>query len=280
MHKNKIGFAGEGWGGLVAVKSLQKYFYLECFTSDKYIKNELTGNYNLINSFDEFNCDIIICAGYKPIIAAEFIKKHRIINIHYSLLPKYRGFHSTAWAIMNGEKSLGLSIHLMNKYIDDGPILHQFKIENDQISSAADYMKLMNEYIKLNLGNIILKYYKGNLIPKEQDKSKASWVGKRSEKHNLINFHKCFEFNKRLFRILQPPYPSPQTYYRGNLYFVGKASYHLSSLDTDISRILNIDEEGLWIKSKGGYIILNDIKDVDGKIINNNNFKIGNYLND
>ena len=280
MQQNKIGFFGEGWGAIVAIKSLQEYFDVECFSSDKDVIKELVGDSKLINSFNDFTCKILLCAGYKSIISTKLLKKHQIINIHYSLLPSYRGLHSTAWAIMNGEKSIGLTIHLMNKNIDDGPILHQKIFINDQISSATHYMEKMNNYIFENLGEIISKYVKGSIIPAEQEKEKASWVGKRGIEHNIINFHKDFEYTRRLFRVLQFPYPQPYIKYKGILYNVEKISFHKSNINTDICRILNNDEDGIWIKSKEGYIILKEISTLDGRTVDKKIFKIGDYLND
>lgn len=280
MQRGKIGFAGEGWGAIVAVKSLQQYFDIECFSLDENVIKELSGDYNLIFSFEEFKSEVIVCAGYKQLIPEIFILKYSIVNIHYSLLPDYRGLHSTAWAIMNGEKYLGLTIHLMNENIDDGPILHQKKFYNDKISSATYYMELMNKYILENFGKVIHQYVKGDLIPTEQDKKRASWVGKRGIDHNIINFEKSFEICKRLFRVLKHPYPYPQIKYKGKFYSVCKIKFHESKIDTDLSRILNIDQEGIWVKSLDGYIILDEIKDSSGNLIKNKTFKIGNYLND
>ena len=277
MSRDKLGFAGEGWGAISAVRGLQKYFDLQCLTLDEAVISELSGDYSLITSFDEFNCDVIICAGYRPIINTEYISKYKIINIHYSRLPAYRGWHSTAWAIMNGEEMLGLSIFRMNQFIDDGPILHQKAFKNDHSSSATYYMNLMNLYIEDNLGDIVSQYNQGLLVPKAQDKKRASWTGKRGDAHNMIDFHKDFEYCKRLFRVLQWPYPRPHIKYRKNVYTVGKVAFHESSVNTDISRILNIDDEGVWVKSVDGYFILDDLRDDAGNIVNNNIFKIGSF---
>lgn len=279
MIKSKISFLGEGWGAIVAVKSLQKYFELEYLVSDENVIKELIGEFTLIKSIKDLSCEIVVCAGYKPIISKYLIEKHNVINIHYSLLPSYRGLHSTAWAIMNGEEYLGLTIHIMNQFIDDGPILHQKKIVNDQLSSASYYMEEMNNYIQYNLGDIVLQYIQGLLIPYEQDKKNASWVGKRGKKHNLIDFNESFEYCKRLFRVLKSPYPEPTILYNGTLYYVGEVHFHLSNIVTDISRVLNNDDEGVWVKSKEGYIILNEIKTLSGVKVDKNIFKIGSYLN-
>jgi methionyl-tRNA formyltransferase len=46
------------------------------------------------------------------------------------LLPKYRGLHSTVWSILNNEPYFGLTIHIMNEFIDDGPVVYQYKFRN------------------------------------------------------------------------------------------------------------------------------------------------------
>lgn len=70
------------------------------------------------------------------------MNKNKIINIHYSLLPKYRGYHSTVWAIINDEKYLGLTIHEMSEYIDDGDIIYQYKVENDKKNFRRIYVRI------------------------------------------------------------------------------------------------------------------------------------------
>lgn len=279
MSKSKISFLGEGWGAVAAVRSLQKYFKLEYLASDDNVIKELKGDFTLIESIQDLSCKIVVCAGYKPIIKSYLIEKHTILNVHYSLLPSYRGLHSTAWAIMNGEEYLGLTIHIMNQFIDDGPILHQKKIINDQLSSASYYIEEMNNYVQDNLGNVVLQFIQGLIIPYDQEKKNASWVGKRGKKHNLIDFNESFEYCTRLFRVLRSPYPEPTIIYKKKIYHVGEVSFHYSKVNSDISRISNNDDDGVWVKSKEGYIILREIKNLNGSKADRNIFKIGTYLN-
>lgn len=280
IMKNKIGFLGEGWGAIAAIRGIQKYFIIEALSKDQDVINELCQDDKVINAFDEFTSVFILCAGYKSIIPIDLINRFKIINIHYSLLPAYRGFHSTAWAILNDEPNLGLTIHLMNKHIDDGDVIQQKKFVNDKTSSATYYMELMNQYISENLGKIISDFIEGKIKVIAQDKKQASWVGKRNDKHNLINFNDTFENCNRLFRVLQPPYPYPSILYKGEKYYVKTIEYHYSNIITDISRILNVDDDGIWVKSKEGYIILKSITSTEGIDIAKTFFKIGNYLND
>lgn len=277
---NKVGFLGEGWGALAAISSLEKYFGIEYMGKDDKIISLLSNKHTIINHLEDFNCAYIICSGYKPIINKKFLNKHKVINIHYSLLPKYRGMHSTAWAIINDEDKLGLSIHIMNEFIDDGPIIHQKEFTNDKKSSAPQYIDRFNKYIQQNLCDILILYFNEKITPKEQNKELASWVGIRSDKHNYIDFKQTNSQIKRLFRVLSEPYPLPKIKYKNQQYNVTRIEFKQSVIIADLSRILNIDNEGVWVKSKDGYCILKEIKDEKNEIIPLSLFRIGKYIND
>ena len=71
------------------------------------------------------NCDVIFSVGYLKKIESEIIKKYEIINLHPSLLPKYKGLMTHKRMLINKENKYGYSIHKVTKYLDDGEILSQ-----------------------------------------------------------------------------------------------------------------------------------------------------------
>ena len=71
------------------------------------------------------NCDVIFSVGYLKKIESEIIKKYEIINLHPSLLPKYKGLMTHKRMLINKENRYGYSIHKVTKYLDDGEILSQ-----------------------------------------------------------------------------------------------------------------------------------------------------------
>ena len=71
------------------------------------------------------NCDFIFSVGYLKKIKSEIIKKYEIINLHPSLLPKYKGLMTHKRMLINNEIKYGYSIHKVTKYLDDGEILSQ-----------------------------------------------------------------------------------------------------------------------------------------------------------
>ena len=71
------------------------------------------------------NCDVIFSVGYLKKIESEIIRNYEIINLHPSLLPKYKGLMTHKRMLINNEIKYGYSIHKVTKYLDDGEILSQ-----------------------------------------------------------------------------------------------------------------------------------------------------------
>ena len=87
--------------------------------------------------------DLICLAGFMRILSSAFVSQwtDRILNIHPSLLPKYKGLNTHARAIEAGDKAAGCSVHIVNSNIDDGPILGQRSVEiqpNDTPETLAE----------------------------------------------------------------------------------------------------------------------------------------------
>lgn len=270
--------AGDGWGAIAAAQSLKKVFNrVFIISGDKNVLN-LFGSEYIISDFETIKYDLVICAGYKPFINKKYTDTGKFINIHYSLLPTYRGLHSTVWAILNNEEYLGLSIHLMNEYMDDGLIIYQFSIKNNLSSTSAYYMDKFNKHIENHLGEIVLRYVGGKIEPIKQDKSLASWVGKRSVEDCRINSNKPISYQKAFFRALVEPYPLPFFDYKGQRFYPNCVKYQEVKLTTHIGRILNIDNEGVWIKVLDGYMIFDLIRNTGGDIVDKSYFSIGRFI--
>ncbi|MBW7869218.1 MAG: hypothetical protein H3C31_12955 [Brumimicrobium sp.] len=273
----------DGWGGLAAFKSILNGDIpkIELITNDlELISLSQNNNRIILKDINEIESKLIVCAGYKKIISKELLKSKEFINIHYSLLPKYRGFHSTVWAILNEEAELGLSIHRMNEFIDDGPIIEQYKVSNDGKSTSNFYMSHFNNWIENNLNTIIHNYFHGEIIEKEQDKSRATWVGKRNVEDCKLNFNDTNRYLNNMFRALVDPYPLPFIRMRKSKeeFRITKFELIQRTINTHIGRILNIDNEGLYVCTKEGYIILKELIDVNNNVVMFNHFKIGQYL--
>ena len=102
---------------------------------------------NLLNVLNFNNIRLICLAGFLKILSKEFIKsfKGKIINIHPSLLPKYKGLNTHYRVLENNEKFTGCSVHFVNEKLDDGKIILQKKIK---IFKKDDLKSLKNRVLK------------------------------------------------------------------------------------------------------------------------------------
>ena len=92
---------------------------------------------------DSFQPDLIILAGFMRILSNEFVNHYsqRMMNIHPSLLPKYKGLNTHQRAIDAGDKEHGCSVHFVTPELDDGPVILQAKVEvkeNDTAETLAE----------------------------------------------------------------------------------------------------------------------------------------------
>ena len=92
----------------------------------------------LANLIDGYSADLIVLAGFMRILGAEFIKRyeHRIINVHPSLLPKYKGLNTHARALSAGDKLHGASVHFVTADLDGGPVIIQASIPVESSDTA------------------------------------------------------------------------------------------------------------------------------------------------
>jgi len=104
------------------------------------------------------NCDVIFSVGYLKKIESEIIKKYEIINLHPSLLPKYKGLMTHKRMLINNENIYGYSIHKVTKYLDDGEILSQNQ-KNIYTSSenelSFDHKQLEHQRVFKDLVNFL-----------------------------------------------------------------------------------------------------------------------------
>lgn len=146
--------------------------------------------------------DLFIVVAYGKIMPEEILNmpKFGSINIHYSLLPKYRGASPVESAILNGDTETGISIQQMEFKMDSGPILAQEKVEILPNEKAGE---LRTRLIKIG-GELLVKilpdFVNGKVIPTPQDESKATNCKKIKKEDGLIDLNDDGVKNYNKFR--------------------------------------------------------------------------------
>ena len=100
--------------------------------------SRLTADKKIMKVIDDAKVEVIILAGYMRILSPEFIDKYlgKILNIHPSLLPKFKGLNTHQRAIDAAEKIHGASVHFVTEELDGGPVIAQRSVEIDSIDNA------------------------------------------------------------------------------------------------------------------------------------------------
>jgi methionyl-tRNA formyltransferase len=140
-----------------------------------------------------------VIGGFGKIIPKEIIDSFPkgILNIHPSLLPKYRGPNPIREVILNGEKETGVTIFLIDELIDHGPILKQEKIE---LLGNENYIELEEKLGKLGgkiLREIIIDYLNEKIKPNPQNESQATYTKKISKEDGFLSFDEDYEIWQR-----------------------------------------------------------------------------------
>lgn len=160
--------------------------------------------------------DVIIVIAYSQIIPEEIlaIPKYGCINLHGSLLPKYRGSAVIQASILNNDKETGLTVMRMDNKLDTGPILAQIAIPidaNDTYGSLYDKLSAIapDFFIKT-----LIKYIQNEIAPQAQDETTASYVKQITKSDGLIDWNKKADEIKRLVNAMNP-WPSAWTWQNG-----------------------------------------------------------------
>ena len=219
----KIAFLGLGEIGEKCLQAIVDDFEIKFFLIPRnYLSEELKSlakNYSLRthevkNSADIFQLmkkdriDLMIVAGCPFLLKKDLLDKPDlgVINVHTGALPKYRGFHPLPWAIINDEKRIGVTVHMMDEGMDTGDVLLQdcFEIdESDNISTVRTRACVLGAKLLARvLGNI----KDGNLPGKKQDSSQSSYAPRRTPRDSQIDWSRTARDIFNLIRASEGSY--------------------------------------------------------------------------
>jgi methionyl-tRNA formyltransferase len=261
MTIENIFFIGNGHGAIAALKSLQNTFTrIGIFSEDANLKKLCRSNDFIYEHIDDISINHGVMAGYIKILPKNFLENKFLLNIHYSLLPHLRGLHSVVWAILNGDKKIGWSVHLVDDGVDTGRIYYQSSLMY-QNETSWEVMNIFNLEVEKVLGGIAKNIFNGSLIGWDQDSDHATWVAKRNLEDCLVDFSKSIEEIRRFFLALVRPYPLPAIIFRGQRFEISNCNFLKRDYLGGEGRIVNIDELGVYIKCKDGLLIVNELID-------------------
>ena len=235
------------------------HLFAETISFDVRTPDKLNDNNSEYEYFKSLNLDLVIVVAYGIIIPKNFLSlsKQGFINLHASLLPKWRGAAPIQRSIMSQDKETGISVMKINEKLDEGDISHIFKInieENENAQTLSDRLStLASDKISEVIDSIIDK----EVNFKQQDHSQATYAKKIKKIEGLIDWNDRAE---NIIGKINGLYPFPGGYFifKGERYKILKAQLSFNkdkagkviSNDLEIScgensiKILEIQREG------------------------------------
>lgn len=218
--------------------------------------------YNLLK---ELNPDLIIVVAYGMIIPKNIIDlpKYGIINVHSSILPKYRGAAPIHAAIINGDEKTGVSIMYIEEELDAGDVICVLETpiyEEDNLGTLHDRLKVLG---KEGLKIAIDKIKNNNVHAKKQDHSLATFVKPIKKEETKIDFK---DTSRNIFNKIRGLNPFPEAYCLLNDKVLKLYSSKIEEYkgNEEPGTVIKLDKNGILVKTLDGAIYLKELK-LEGK---------------
>lgn len=209
--------------------------------------------------------DVIVVIAFGQILSKEILElpKHGCINVHASLLPKYRGAAPIQWAVINGDKKSGVTTMYMAEGLDTGDIIDVSEIVLDEKETGGSlFDKLADLGGKLIL-NTLDKLETGTATRTRQDDARSTYAGKITKELGKIDFTKSAVEIERLIRGLNP-WPSAFTYMDDKMLKIWNADVLEETVEEEPGTITEVNKKFIKVATGEGYLLLKEIQ-LEGK---------------
>ncbi len=249
--------------------------FAETVSFDVRTPDQLKNNKSEYEYFKNLDLDLVIIVAYGIIIPKDFLSlsKQGFINLHASILPKWRGAAPIQRAIMNKDKETGISVMKINEKLDEGDISHIFKINIEENENAENLSDRLSNLASEKISEVIDSIMDKEVNFKPQDHSRATYAEKIIKTEGMINWNDKAE---NIVGIINGLYPYPGGYFlfRGERYKILKAQISFNkdqpgkvlSNDLEIScgensiKILEIQREGKKPQKTNEFILGSQIQ--------------------
>ena len=220
-----------------------------------------------IDEIKAINPDVIVVVAFGQIIPSEIIHmpKFGCINVHASLLPKYRGASPIQWTVLDGCEYSGVTTMLMDEGIDTGDILETATVKLDEKETGGSLFDRLSLVGAKLLVETLDKAEAGQLHPVKQDDSQSSYVRMMDKSFGLMDFTQPVEILERKVRALNP-WPSAFTHMDEKLLKIWDATVIKDSSVKagDYGKVKTDGKTCFMVACDGGYLSVNELQ-LEGK---------------
>ena len=214
-----------------------------------------------IDKIKSLNPDVIVVVAFGQIIPKEILEilKLGCINVHVSLLPKYRGSAPINWVIINGEEKTGVTTMYMDEGLDTGDMILKTEVNLDENITAGElHDKMMNigaETLKETLRLI----EEGNAPREVQNHEEFSYAPIMNKSLGNIDFSKSAREIHNLVRGVNP-WPSAYTTYNDVIMKVWKTKVLDEKSTKDVGTIIDVSKDGIKVSTIDNVLLIEEIQ--------------------
>lgn len=232
---------------------------------------------DIINSLKSYGADIFVVVAYGRLLTQEILDIPKILsmNVHGSLLPKYRGAAPVNWAILNGEKETGVTIQKMVLALDAGDIISQEVMSISDDENAAQLRKRMAQVGARLLVKVLEQQPMDPLLLTSQDKARVSWAPKLTKEMGLIDWNSQGRLIFNQVRGLQP-WPGAYTFYNGKMIKITQTEILKKDAAKSVpGRVLGVSKNGFQVACSDGTLLIKEVQPEAGKVMPASSFVAG-----
>lgn len=211
---------------------------------------------------EKTEADVCVVAAFGQIIPASILhmKKYGCINVHASLLPKYRGAAPIQWAVIDGEKESGVTIMQMDEGLDTGDMLAKAIVPLDEKETGGSLFDKLSEAGGRLCVETLAKLEKGEITPEKQGESPTAYASMLDKKMGNIDWNKSAVVIERLVRGLNP-WPSAYTHLDGKTLKIWACDVLPQSASKGESgEILEVTKDAIHVQTGDGILVLREIQ--------------------
>lgn len=218
-----------------------------------------------IEELKKMNPEVIVVVAFGQILPKEILDmpKYGCVNVHASLLPKYRGAAPIQWAVIDGEKESGVTTMFMEEGLDTGDMLKKTVVPLDKDETGGS----LHDKLATAGANLLIETLKeleeGTAIRTKQDDTLSNYA-KMLDKHlGHIDFTKSAEEIERLIRGLNP-WPSAFTGINGKTLKIWAATVINKEAEGSCGEVVEVNQDSILVKTGKGLLQLNEVQ-LEGK---------------
>lgn len=211
------------------------------------------------------NADLFVVVAYGKILSREILDIPRLgcVNVHASLLPKYRGAAPIQWAVIDGEKETGITIMQMDEGLDTGDILFQRTVKIDEKETGGSLFDKLAECGASLMVDSLDKIERGEINPIKQEHELSNYARMLTKTLGFIDFSRGAVEIERLIRGLNP-WPSTYTMLNGKTLKIWSADVSTEESNGPVGTVSKVGSDSFYVNTGNKLLEIKEVQ-LEGK---------------